>query len=328
MVYMLVGGGGFIGAYTIRRLLEQGHDVVVYDLATLGNSIESILSHQELERVKLVKGDVLDVMNLMHVAKDNAVHKVVHLAGALLPECRDFPARSVQINIDGLNNVFEMARLLGVERVVYISSEGVYGTAAYYGNRPVSEDDPVHPSHVYGACKAFNEFMGQHYFQQFGVDSIGLRFPLVYGPFRLRGAPSSFTLLVELIEKPAIGLPGRVPFGGVFFNFQYVEDTAHAIVLALEREGPTRSRVFNTGGDVRLVDDAVAFVRRLLPGSDLTIEPVNPDARTETPTSNLDTRQVEEELGHRPLFSLEAGLVAAINFFRAKRGLEPVTPPV
>jgi len=326
---LLVGGGGFIGAYTIRMLMERGHNVVVYDIMPTRNSLQQVLTEQQLARVSLVKGDVLDVINLMHVAKENEVEKIVHLAGALVPDCQEFPARSVQINIDGFINVLEVARLLGVVRVVYASSIGVYGTQSYYGNQRIDEDAPVNPTVVYGACKAFNEFMGRHYFEHFGVDTIGLRFPLVYGPFRLRGYWTQ-KILVEMIEKPAIGLPGKVPLssGAGVLNLQYVEDTALSIVLALEKEGPTRSRVFNACGDLRPVDDAVAFVRTLLPDVELTMEKGRSDVLKEGPAHDLDARRIEEELGYKPRFSMEEGLLRSINFFRLKHGLQPLEAPV
>ena len=155
--HLLVGGGGFIGASTVQMLLERDHAVVVYDLSPTANTLQEILTTEQMARVTRVQGDVLDPLHLLQVVKTYDVRKVIHLAAALVPACQERPARSVQINVDGFLNVLEAARLQGVRRVVYASSIGVYGPQGDYGDCPVDEEAPLRPSTVYGACKAFNE---------------------------------------------------------------------------------------------------------------------------------------------------------------------------
>lgn len=310
MHVLFVGGGSFIGSYAIRRLLADGHTAVAYDMNISDNAVHRVLSPAEIERIQFVHGDVLDVLHLLGTARETRVDAIVHLAAALIPESDANPALATRINCDGLNHSFEAARILGLRRVVWASSIAVFGAPSRYpGGRPAN-DAPHFPSNVYGACKSYNEFMGRHYFDRFGVDTIGLRFTVVYGPGRMRGA-LAYELGVELVEKPATGRPGRVPVGDALVNFQHVEDAAQAIVRALYHAGPTRTRTFNTTGDPRPVREAVEVVRSLLPEADLEVLPGDWDAAV-----RFDTGPIEEELGYQVQFPLERGLRESIAAYQ------------
>ncbi len=318
MRVLFVGGGSFIGAYAIRRLLADGHGVVAYDTNIVANAIHRILEPSELEQVRFVRGDVLDALQLLATAREQEVESIVHLAAALIPDCDNQPALATRINCDGLNHSFEVARILGLRRVVWASSMAVYGPPAAYAEECPDEDAAHFPPTVYGACKSYNEHLGRHYFAQFGVDTVGLRFTVVYGPGRLRGA-LAYELYRELVEKPTIGQPGRVPSGDALVNWQYVEDAAQAIVRALYHDGPTRSRVFNTTGDVCTVREAVACMQALLPDAEIEVLPGGWDA-----LMRLSTGRIEEELGYRVQYPLMDGLRASINFLRRGTELPPI----
>jgi UDP-glucose 4-epimerase len=315
---LLVGGGSFIGAYVARRLLADGHAVVAYDVNAHDNAVHGILGAAELARVTFVRGDVLDSLALLSTCREHAVDAIVHLAAALSPECDARPALGVRVNCDGLNHSFEAARLFALRRVVWASSIAVYGPQELYAEEFPDEHAPHHPTTVYGACKSLNEFLGHHYFERFGVDNIGLRFTVVYGAGRLRGE-WAYQLNRELVEKPALGLPGRVPGADALVDWQYVEDAAQAVVLALYHNGPTRTRVFNTRGDRRTVREAVECVRRLMPAADIEATP-----GTARGIAKLSARRIEEELGYAPRFSLEDGLRASINAYRRRAGLPEI----
>ena len=316
--YLFVGGGSFIGAYAVRSLLREGHAVTAYDVNIRDNAIHRVLSEEELAHVRFIQGDILDLVNLLHSARESQAEAVVSLAAALIPQCQAQPLLGTRINVEGLNNVFEAARLLGLRRVVWASSIAVFGPQSAYAAAP--DDDARHlPMNVYGACKSMNEFMGNHYFRQFGVDNIGLRFTVVYGPHRLRGA-LAYRLGVELLERPAHGQPGRVPAGDGVINWQYVEDAAQAILAALRHDGPTRTRVFNTGGEALRVREAAAAVRGILPEADIAVEPGESQG-----IYRLNIDSAARELGYRPAYTFADGARATIDRYRDLQGLPPVS---
>src|SRR6266699_2193980 len=162
MAIMITGGTGFIGAHLARRLLQAGETVVLFDAQPDRQAIQDIA-----ERVTVVRGDVTVLQDLLHAIKAHRVERVVHLAYIVGPENEQHPPRALHINCVGTNNVFEAARLEGLQRVVWASSVAVYGPRSYYGKADLDEDDPPQPTRVYGACKLFNEHMAEDYFHAF-----------------------------------------------------------------------------------------------------------------------------------------------------------------
>jgi nucleoside-diphosphate-sugar epimerase len=314
---LVVGGGSFIGAFVIRRLLREGASVVAYDVDVRENAIHRILEPGELARVRFVRGDVLDLVGLLHAARDHRVSEIVHLAAALIPTCEAEPALGVRVNVDGLNHVLETARVMGARRVVWASSIAVYGPPEAYRGEP-DEDAPHWPTTVYGACKSLNEYMAAHYARVFGVDTIGLRFTVVYGPGRMRGA-LAYRLGQELLEKPAYGRPARVPAGDGLVNWQHVEDAAQAVLLALRHPGPAPRRVFNTGGEALGVREAAAAVQRLLPEARIDVEPGPAEG-----IARLSIERARKELGYAPRYDFASGARATINEYRRWQGLPPI----
>lgn len=318
MAVLVTGGASFIGSHTVKRLLAGGREIVVYDPMATRGTIQEILSSSELAQIRLVAGDILDTFDLLRTMRQNRVDEVVHLAAALGPVCESNPPLGLRINGVGFVNVLEAARLFGIRRVVWASSAAVYGPADRYPHARLTEDDPHHPLNVYGATKVLNEHLARHYFDHFGVDNIGLRFTTVYGPGRVAGL-MAHKLSLEMMQKPAMGLPGRVPCGDDTIDFQYVDDAARAIELALNRAGATRTRVFNIVGDLRPVRDGVDYVRRLIPGADVTTEP-----GVWGVAQNYAFDRARDELGYEPAYRLEEGIRLTVNYYRRRHGLPEV----
>jgi nucleoside-diphosphate-sugar epimerase len=215
----------------------------------------------------------------------------------------------------GTLNVLEAARILDIEKVVWPSSIAVYGPPEYHRGRIMNDSPqvPTHPSYIYGACKSFDEYLAAHYADKFGVDSIGLRFTLVYGPGKARFTKRTFA--TEMIQKAALGEPYEVPFGDATIDWQYVEDVSRLTVVASQAKR-TETRVFNTRGDLRPVKEAVGYLRSLVPGVRLTIQPGVFDMPVD-----FDATVLEKEVGFKPKYSMEKGILKTLNTFRRQAGL-------
>ena len=146
MNVLVIGGTGFIGYRLVRRLAAAGHTVTCMDANPAAHSFDDVK-----ERVTVVSGDVgsfEDVMSIMTAARAEYVANLAFLIGS------HHPARAaMRVNILGMGNCFEAARLLNVRRVVYAGSFAANGLQANYGDRPVNEDDPVNPLDQYSRCK-------------------------------------------------------------------------------------------------------------------------------------------------------------------------------
>ena len=103
------------------------------------------------------------IPHLLEAVNTYGVRKIVQMAALLPPDTEDRPHFGMLANIQGTNNVFEVARWTGVERVVYASSIAVYGVQESFGDRPINEDDLTSPVNIYGMTKAANDLAAVNY---------------------------------------------------------------------------------------------------------------------------------------------------------------------
>lgn len=313
MSVLITGGTGFIGAYVARELIREGWEVVTLDNLP-SNVIHEVLSPEELAQVTITTGDVSSFRDVAFAISENRVTKVVHLASLLHPASNQNPLLAVRVNVEGQANILEAARLLGLEKVVWASSVVVFGGRSSHPERYLPNDAPHFPVNLYGATKSFDEQLTDVYINEWGVDALGLRFTVAYGPGRVRGA-SAF---VNELVKPALGEPARVPFGDDVVDWQYVEDIA-ALVTKCISAPRTKNSVFNTQFDTRSIREAGEYVKRLAPEADISYEPGEFGIAWE-----LDDSALQEEIGFQPKYSMEDGLRAVMDDARRRAGLEPL----
>ena len=318
MSYLVTGGTGLIGSCIVRDLVREGEHVVVYDILPDRSFLERLMTDEVIESmVKIVRGDVTDPPRLFRTILENKVEKIIHTASLLVLDSNSNPYLAVKVNCQGTICVFEAARTLGVKKVVYASSNSCFGPAEKYPQEYIPNDAPHYPQNVYGATKAFNEAVAAYYFNHYGVDITGIRYMHVYG-VGVRGGFFA-TILQELITKPALGQPGRIPHGDAVIGWSYMADPARATVM-VSKVPKTKTRSYSIMGDVRSVKEAANYVRKILPDADIT---VLPGTFTGDPV-RFDTRLIEEEIGYRPEWSMERGIKEAINLTRKEHGLPPI----
>lgn len=306
MSYLVTGGTGFIGAYTIRDLLRRGEKVVSFDASPDLSIMGYALTEPEIEKTIRVFGDITDLPLILNTIKEHNVEHIVHMASLQIPASDANPYFAVRVNCEGTANIFEACRIANIKRLVWASSIAVFGPPELYGNNPVLNDAPHHPVSVYGACKSLNEYLAKYYFEKHSIDSVGLRFTAVYGLGRVRGK-SSFT--TKMIEMAAKGEPYTVPYGDDVVDWQYVEDLAGLIVHTLDLPTTTKTRVFNTQGDVRPVMDGVNYLRKMKQAK-LQIEGGKFGIAWE-----FDTTPLRAEIGFEPRYSMEQGIERTYEAF-------------
>ncbi|MBW2148799.1 MAG: SDR family oxidoreductase [Deltaproteobacteria bacterium] len=246
------------------------------------------------------QGDVSDFLQLARTVKEHNVQRIIHLASMLHPASNINPPLAERVNNLGLVNALECVRLLGVKKIVWASSVVVFGPPEMYPEEYIPNDAPHAPSSVYGACKSHCEFLATHYQKAWGIDHIGLRFTIVYGPGRTRGATS---FVHKMMIEPALGKPAVVPYGDDVIDWQYVEDIAD-LVIKCSKGGPTKTHIFNTRFDVRSVCEAGEFVKSIIPDADITYEPGRFGI-----VWKLDDSPLQSEIGFTPEYSMERGIL-------------------
>lgn len=260
MPIFVIGGTGFIGPRVIRRLVARGEAVVCMDINP-GTASFADLGQQ----VRVVRGDVTQFEDVMRTMVETKPSRVINLSYNLGSELA--PHLAVKLNILGMDNCFEAARLCGVQRVVYASSVAVSGQQRHYGERLVNEDDPKHGDNQYAMHKMFNEWQAQDYMTKYGMSITGVRPANVTGPDKVRGSVDH----VQCITQPARGQTVTFPYKDFMRLPIHVEDIAEVFVRVLLADAP-RYPIYNSGGTLISLGELAEMVRDFLPEARITFE--------------------------------------------------------
>lgn len=300
MSILILGGTGFIGARLANRLVEVGEKVISLDLIPEASSVTGLR-----DKVTLLRGDVGRIEDLLNAIQTFQVERIVDLAYILSSESDREVHNSIRVNALGVSNVFEAARLLGVERVLYASSIAVYGDQSLYGERPVTEQDMPAPTNLYGAAKLLNEYEAVIYRKQYGLLLVGVRIGVVCGHGRLRGQG---LWAARFASDPAVGRPAALPFApDMRASLIYVDDVAELFARVLAARAPLHS-LYNTGGETASLEELTTRVRQILPDAQYSFG----TERLSLPYC-VDSTRAESEFGwrRRPLAERLAEHIAA-----------------
>lgn len=227
---LVTGGAGFIGAHTVKLLLQQDRQVVVLDNLSSGKISHLDLTHPNLE---FVEGDVLEYPLVLDLLA--GCDAVLHLAAiASVPMSIENPIYTFQVNTQGFLHVLQAVHQTRRPiRVVYASSAAVYGEEK---NLPCQDGLPLSsvPLSPYALQKMDTEFYADLYARLHGVTSLGLRYFNVYGPLQDPHSPYS-GVISRFLERYRESAELTVFGGGEQSrDFIYVADVARANVLALQ----------------------------------------------------------------------------------------------
>ena len=259
MRVLVLGGSGFIGPRVMRLLLERGHEVHCMDIAPDSPLLEGLR-----DRVAITRGDITlmdDVMEAMVVSQPDRVLNLAYALGAGEAD----PHPQVRLNILGMDNCFEAARILGIRRVIYASSLAVYGDQRLQGERAVVEDDARLGTSLYAVSKIFNEHQADWYNRAFDMAITGIRPANITGPDKVRGSMNH----VQCQVLPALGQPVQFPFRDTMTLPLHVDDIAAVFVrvtLAVE----TRHSIYNSGGESTSLGQLAETVQEFLPEAEIT----------------------------------------------------------
>ncbi len=305
---LVTGALGCIGSWVVRNLVRQGSRVTAYDLDDNPHRMKLIMAPDELARVTFARGDITDLDALLALVHSSGVTSIIHLAALQVPACKANPSLGARVNVVGTVNVFEIARRLGLDRVVYASSVATYGGREAYAQSLIQPDDPLMPKTLYGVYKQANEATARVYREDWGVSSIGLRPYVLYGPGRDQGMTSTPT---KAMLAAAAGLPYRITYGGRS-GMQYTDDVARLFiaVASVPFEG---AEVYNIRGSVVDMAEVVEAIEATEPRARGTI---TYDATPLPFPDGQDDSRLAALLGTIPHTPLNEGVAATIATFK------------
>jgi nucleoside-diphosphate-sugar epimerase len=311
-------GGGLVGSQIVRLLAEAGGRPVLFDASPQREALAEVV---DLDRVDVVQGDVRDLPALAAAVRSHRVTRLVHTAANPLlgMGAQQEPHTAIAINVMGTANVLEVARTLGLGRVVLASTSSLtyHLVGGDDAGDPRREEAFPRPLTIYATTKQACESLGLNYARWFGVDVVILRFAGVVGPWRGRGGGGPSNLFREAVERAFRGEEAAVP--ATTLEWLYSKDAAEAARLALETTEP-RDRVFNVGmGRLSTPADVVAALRSVLPGARVGVDARRPDpVLKDQPHAMADTR-ARAQLGYAPRYDLAGAIRDWVEWLRGLR---------
>lgn len=319
---LVTGALGAIGSAVIHRLVDEGARPVALDQRPDAELIDDVRGAVDVE-----VGDIRDWATVAKIIRRHHVTDVIHLAVALPDQAQREPKLATEVNVGGTLVICELARTLGLRRVVMASSKGVYrrvddehGHPTY---TPLREEYPIGPDDVYDVTKYAAEQLGLNYARSHGVDFVALRFAATYGPGRM-ARHGSLAIRSAIVENAFYGRPTVLERGGdQQDDFVYTADVAQGLVRALHAERVVH-RVFNIGtGQPSTLTAAAEILRRAVPGADIRIGPGTDYGTGSGRYCVFDISRARAELGYEPAYDHERGILDYLEVL-ANRSRRPL----
>ena len=302
MNILVTGGLGFIGSNVVLQLLKKDISVIVADLENkknkekLLNKIEKI--GKKANAVTFVKLDITNFENLENIFSSYTIDSVINLAYGIGAICEEQPLLASKINIVGTTSVFDMVVKHNIRRLVFASSETVYGEKqSVFGQKAVTEEDYTGINNhffTYGVMKLLNEFMAEKYIRKHGCSIAYTRPSVVFGYGRQNTA---LNWAEEFASKPAMGHAVDLPFSkNNKDNWIYVEDCAEQLVRLCLKDRLNFS-CFNTGSQTVDGYELEETVKKIIPDAQLNFL----KEQSFTPLlDNQDDNRIRKEINFHP----------------------------
>jgi len=308
----VTGATGLVGGWLVRRLVESGADVVCLVRDWVPQS--ELLRDRLIDRVKIVRGDVLDQRLLERTLGEYEIATVIHLAAqTIVTIANRNPISTFDTNIGGTWTLLEACRRSPtVGQIILASSDKAYGD---HSSLPYDEGTPLQGKHPYDVSKSCADLIAQAYASTYDLPVAITRCGNFYGGGDLnwnRIVPGTIRSILRG-NRPIIRSDGKY-----IRDYFYVEDGAAAYMLLaekLEEKEDLRGQAFNLSNEIHLTTlEIVEMILRLM-NSDHKPDILN-EASNEIRHQYLSAVKARKILGWQPLFTLEEGLRRTIEWYR------------
>lgn len=309
MRVLVTGGAGYIGSVVTEQLINDGHEVVVYDNLSKGHRDAVVAQAQ------FVQADLLDANQLRQTLNDNQIEAVIHMAAySLVGESCEAPAKYYHNNVVAGLVLLDAMRDCAVKKIVFSSTAATYGEPEA---QPILESAPTNPTNPYGETKLAFERAMQWYERAYGLRYASLRYFNAAGASEKCGEdhdPEShiipITLQAAAGKRPHVEIFGddySTADGTCIRDYIHVIDLARAHILSLDVL-TERSAIYNLGcgGDGYSVRDVIETARRVS-GKEIPVR-MGPRRAGDPAVLIASSDKIKSELGWQPQFQ-DLGLI-------------------
>ncbi len=308
---LVTGFAGFIGMHFCHSLLKDGF--IVHGVDNINNYYEKSLKIDRISKIKNFINfsyNIVDLKNLkrlIEIFDKFKPDKVVNLAAQAGVQFSIVdPFSYIGSNVKGFMNILECCKANKVRGLIYASSSSVYG-----GNQkiPFSENDNVdNPVSIYAATKKSNELMANVYHNMYNLNTTGLRFFTVYGPW---GRPDMayFTFTRKILNNELIEIYDN---GKVERDFTYIDDIIDGIRSSIDKN--FSNEIFNLGNSkrVKVIDLLRIIEQRLGKKAKIKLMPIKPG---DVKVTNANIKKSSKMLGFSPKVNIEEGINRFIDWY-------------
>jgi len=304
----ITGGAGFIGSNLTDRLLQNGHEVRVYDNLSTGQ-LRFLDDAKNDERFSFVEGDLLDEDTLSKSME--GFQMVFHLsANADVRFGTDHPRRDLEQNTIATFNVLEAMRHQSIRKIAFASTGSVYGEAEVI---PTPEDAPFPiQTSLYASSKLAGESLISSYCEGFDFQAWIFRFVSILGERYTHGHVYDFYKKLKT-DPTRLEVLGN---GKQTKSYLYVQDCIDSILLAIEK-GQKKVNLFNLGvDDYCTVNDSIGWICEAL-GVDPKLNYSGGERGWigDNPFIYLDTQKINQ-MGWKPKLGIQEAILKTIKFLR------------
>jgi len=299
MKIFVTGGAGFVGHHLVSSLLQEGHNVTIFD--NLSNSSKNKISYLTDAGALFVKGDVTDYKSLLK--KLAGFDLVIHLAAKInVEESITSPESTHFVNVTGTVNLLKACAVNKVPNIIGASSAAVYGNPK---KMPLYESSSTIPISPYGATKLAIEHYLQAFSNCYSINSISLRFFNIYG----QGQTFAYAGVIDKFMKRIVDNKSLIIYGDGknTRDFVSIDDVIRSIILSMKKIDGKKGKVYNIAAGTSISIKELAKMMISLSGKRLEVvhkKPKKGDIRN----SRASIRLARKELGYAPTVGLEEGL--------------------
>jgi len=323
MNVLVMGGSGMFGRKTVQYLLQDPEvgKVVSMDLAP---PTEWFLKSVEKNKSKFafVRGNVSEFEDCLNAMKAHSINVVINWAFIMVAgNVQVDPRLITKVNVMGMCNAFEAAKLMGANRVIYASSETVYGPQSMYGDREVTEEDQTNPTHSYAVCKKYAEILANDYATQFGMKFTAVRPTIGYG----HGGRSPAQYWSDMPSLAAVGKPFHMDMDGKSLSSLVSADDLGVFSAILAKAPSSPHPAYNVGGPATSARDMAEVVKKLIPDAKITFGDRTPPVGRGGLPWKVSMKHAIEDFGFQ-CAPIEESVLIHINDARLEAGLPPLQP--
>ncbi|PJE76893.1 hypothetical protein COV05_01710 [Candidatus Uhrbacteria bacterium CG10_big_fil_rev_8_21_14_0_10_48_16] len=309
---LITGGAGFIGSHLAKRLIEEGHEVIIidnfnpyYDPSLKEARISHLLKDLPYTLYRI---DLEDFEAVQKVFETHAIDLIAHQAAqAGVRYSIENPLVYGQSNLIGTLNLLELAKQYHIKGFILASSSSVYGDATSFPIKETDETDK--PISLYAATKKSCELLAYSYHHLFELPVTCLRYFTVYGPW---GRPDMaiFSFTKSAFEGTPIDVYGQ---GDMARDFTFIDDLVDGIVKALEKQLPWA--VLNLGrGQAQPLMDFITSIEthsgKSLQKNFLDMQP------GDVQKTWADITQAKTLLSFEPKTSIDEGVQSFVTWYK------------